>query len=108
MRPGHVQSVTLEVAREVAGAVPGAVLAVEPACALSHLRRLQYQFNFTVFLHVQDFVCGLEVKHEFLKRLHARYRRERIEMPFPTRTAELAPETLAGLGLLIRKEAATR
>jgi small-conductance mechanosensitive channel len=100
----HVQSVTLEIAREVAGVVPGAVPAVEP--------RLRFHtfgdssINLTVFIQVQDFVCGLDVKHELMKRLHARYRRERIDMPFPTRTVELGPDTLAGLGLLIQKEAA--
>jgi len=100
----QVQNVTLEVAREVAGAVPGAAAAPEP--------RLRFHtfgdssINLTVFIQVRDFVSGLDVKHEFMKRLHARYRRDGIEIPFPTRTVELTPDTVAGLRVLLQNQSA--
>jgi small-conductance mechanosensitive channel len=36
------------------------------------------------------------VRHEFLKRLTTRYRRERILIPFPTRTIDAPPGLFAG------------
>ena len=35
-------------------------------------------------MHSQDFVGRNRVKHEFIKRLHRRYDKEGIVMPFPT------------------------
>lgn len=88
----QVQAVTLEVAREVAGRIEGAVAASEPRLLFHTFA--DSSINFTVYLQVKDFVSGLDVKHEFVKRLHARYRREGIDMPYPTRTLDFAPGTL--------------
>ena len=54
--------------------------------------------NFTVLLGAKDFISSLTVRHEFVKRLHARYRREAISMAFPTRTIDVPGDTLAQLG----------
>jgi small-conductance mechanosensitive channel len=92
----QVERVTLEVAREVIGEIDGAIRSFEV--------RMRYHtfgessINFTVLLGAKDFASGLAVKHEFVKRLHARYRRESISMPFPTRTIDVAGDTLAKLG----------
>jgi small-conductance mechanosensitive channel len=45
-----------------------------------------FQIQFIVFLRVVEFFDQRLVKHEFIKRLHKRYREEGIEIPFPTRT----------------------
>lgn len=42
--------------------------------------------NFTVVLRAAEFVDQYLIKHEFIKRLHARFDRERITIPFPIRT----------------------
>jgi len=42
--------------------------------------------NFTVVLRAAEFVDQSLIKHEFIKRLHARFDRERITIPFPIRT----------------------
>ena len=92
----QVERVTLEVAREVIAEMDGAIRTFEA--------RMRYHtfgessINFTVLLGATDFASGLAVKHEFVKRLHARYRRESISMPFPTRTIDVAGDTLAKLG----------
>jgi small-conductance mechanosensitive channel len=97
----QVQRVTLEIAQEVTAEVSGAVATSQP--------RLRFHtfadsgINFTVWIEAQDFVSGIAVKHEFIKRLHARYRRETIEMPYPTRTLELSSGTVARLGEIFRK-----
>ena len=42
--------------------------------------------NFTVILRAREFVDQYLVKHEFIKRLHARFDQEGIVIPFPIRT----------------------
>ena len=42
--------------------------------------------DFTVILRAGEFVDQYLVKHEFVKRLHQRYREEGITIPFPIRT----------------------
>jgi small-conductance mechanosensitive channel len=42
--------------------------------------------NFTVILRAQEFVDQYLIKHEFVKRLHARFNDEGIVIPFPIRT----------------------
>ena len=41
--------------------------------------------NFSVILRVQTFADRYLTTHEFMKRLHARYAKEGIEIPFPQR-----------------------
>ena len=52
----------------------------------------------SVSLRVSDFSAGNLVRHEFVKRLTARYRREGIVIPYPTRTLELAAGGVSGAG----------
>jgi small-conductance mechanosensitive channel len=42
--------------------------------------------DFTVILRAREFVDQYLIKHEFIKRLHARFNREGITIPFPIRT----------------------
>ena len=42
--------------------------------------------NFNVILHSSSFDLQYELKHEFIKALTDRYRKENIEIPFPIRT----------------------
>lgn len=84
----HVERVTLEVARETMEAVPCGVSDFEP--------RLRYHtfgdssVDFRVVLRVTEFGDSYLLTHEFMKRLHARYAREGIEIPFPIRTVHLS------------------
>lgn len=45
--------------------------------------------NFTVFMKVKDYRAQYLVRHEYIKRLHRRFKEEGIEIPFPTRTVYL-------------------
>jgi small-conductance mechanosensitive channel len=49
----------------------------------------QSSIDFTVILRSQRFVDGYLIKHEFMKKLHERYREEGIVIPFPIRTVYL-------------------
>jgi small-conductance mechanosensitive channel len=67
-----VERVTCKVAKEVMQTVPGGVPSFDP------------------FIRYHTFfVDGYLIKHEFVKRLHERYREERIVIPFPIRTVYL-------------------
>jgi small-conductance mechanosensitive channel len=44
--------------------------------------------NFSVILRGKSFADQFLVKHEFIKRLQARYEKEGIVIPFPIRTLE--------------------
>ncbi|NQW03542.1 MAG: mechanosensitive ion channel family protein [Acidobacteria bacterium] len=80
----HVERVTTEVGREVMKEVEGGVPDHDPFILYSEFG--DSSINFTVILRGREYVSQYLVKHEFIKRLHARYKTEGIEIPFPQRT----------------------
>ena len=79
-----VEAVTVEVARELMKEIRGGVPDFEPAIRYHTFGEFSIQFN--VVLRAQGFVDQYLLKHEFIKRLHLRYRKEGIMIPFPIRT----------------------
>ena len=93
---GDVERITLEIAREILRTVPGGVAEVEPS-----LRFQSFGENgivFKVVLRCRRFEDSPLVRHEFIKRLRARYRREGIVIPYPTRTLDVPQPRAAGPG----------
>jgi small-conductance mechanosensitive channel len=86
-----VERVTLEAAREVMQQVPGAVAEFEP------LIRYQAMTDSGITLHVvlraREFSDQALLRHEFIKRLHEKFRQESIEMPPPVRTVHVREKT---------------
>lgn len=80
----HVERVVAEVGREVMLNVAGGVPAFEPFIRYHTFG--ESSIDFTVILRAKEFVDQYLVKHEFVKRLHARFNREGIVIPFPIRT----------------------
>ena len=80
----HVERVTIEVAKEVMREVNGGVSEFEPFTRYHTFG--DSSINFSVILRGKEFVDQYLVKHEFVKRLHARYGKEGINIPFPIRT----------------------
>ena len=91
----QVERVTLEVAREVQRGVQGAVPSAEPAVRFGELGDSSLQVQ--VALTAADFPGTAVVKHEFVKRLLARYRREGIVIPYPVRSLDFPPGRTGGL-----------
>jgi small-conductance mechanosensitive channel len=87
----QVESVTLEVARQVLTEIPAAVPEFEPRVRFHTFA--DSSINFRVWLGAKDYIAGLKLKHEFIKRLHARYSTEGIIIPSPVRTIDL-PESV--------------
>jgi small-conductance mechanosensitive channel len=80
----HVERVTVEVARQTMEDVEGGVPDVDPFIRYNQFAA--YSINFTVIMRGREFVNQYLIKHEFVKRLHHRYREEGIVIPFPIQT----------------------
>ncbi|NBM19417.1 mechanosensitive ion channel family protein [Streptomyces sp. GC420] len=80
----HVERITTEVVEEVMTDITGAVPDHEPAIRFHTFG--DSRINFTVILGVGEFSDQYRIKHEFIKRLHQRYRAEGITVPAPKRT----------------------
>ena len=86
----RVEEVTVDVARETMREVEGGVPEHEPFIRYHTFG--DSSINFTVILRAREFVDQYPVKHEFIKRLHKRYKEEGIEIPFPIRTVYMKQE----------------
>jgi small-conductance mechanosensitive channel len=79
-----VEKVTCEAAREIMKEVVGGVPEFEPFIRYSAFG--DSSIGFTVILRAKEFVDQYLIKHEFIKRLHERYKKEGIVIPYPIRT----------------------
>lgn len=78
-----VEKVTIEVGKETLKAVEGGVDEFEPFIRYHTFD--DFSINFSVILRAKEFVDGYLIKHEFVKRLHKRYAKEGISIPYPIR-----------------------
>jgi small-conductance mechanosensitive channel len=85
-----VEKVTCEVAKEVMKDVPGGVPEFQPFIRYNTFG--DSSINFTVILRAKEFVDQYLIKHEFIKRLHKRYAREGIIIPYPIRAINYEQE----------------
>ncbi|MGW2208737.1 mechanosensitive ion channel family protein [Streptomyces sp. NPDC001781] len=83
----HVEKVTMEVVDEVMTEITGAVPEHEAAIRFHTFG--DSRIGFTIILGVGEFSDQFRIKHEFIKRLHRRYREEGIRIPAPARTVAL-------------------
>lgn len=79
-----VETATIEIAREVMLQVAGGVEAFEPFIRYHTFN--DFSIDFSVIMRAKEFTDQYLLKHEFIKRLHKRYAREGINIPFPIRT----------------------
>jgi small-conductance mechanosensitive channel len=77
----QVEKVTLDVAEEVMATVDGGVTEYEPSVRFHTLG--ESSIGFSVNLRTREYTDQYVVVHEFIKRLHRRYRAEGIDIPFP-------------------------
>lgn len=85
----HVEAVTIEVARSVLREVEGGVHEFDPFIRYNAFG--DSSIDFTVILRGRQFVDRYLLTHEFMKRLHERYAKEGIEIPFPQRVVHVDP-----------------
>jgi len=78
-----VERVTIEVAKSVLREIDGGVPEFEPLVRFTELGDSAIRFN--VILRVRQFGDQFLLKHEFIRRIHERYRSEGIVIPYPIR-----------------------
>lgn len=88
-----VEKVTCEVAKEVMREVSGGVPEFEPFIRYHTFG--DFSINFTVILRAKEFVDQYLIKHEFIKRLHERYAKEGIVVPYPIRAINYEQEKVS-------------
>jgi small-conductance mechanosensitive channel len=86
----EVEKVTLEVAEEVMKEVAGGVSNFKPFIR-DHTFG-DFSINFTVILRAKEFVDQYMVKHEFIKRLHKKFKEKGICIPFPITALNVTQE----------------
>jgi small-conductance mechanosensitive channel len=86
----YVEKVTIEVAKETLKEVEGGVSDFEPFIRYHTFDN--FSINFTVILRAREYVNHYLIKHEFIKRLHKRYNKEGIVIPFPITTLHFQKE----------------
>ena len=95
--PSRVEKALLDVTREAAQeGVPGLLLDPPPSVTLSPGFG-DSSLDFSLNLNVRRFEDQVPVQSELRKRILARFAKEGINMPFPTRTIELDPTTRESL-----------
>ena len=82
-----VERVTIDVAKDVLKNIPGGVSNFEPFIRYHTFG--EFSINFTVILRAKEFTDQYLIKHEFIKELRKRYKKEKIVIPFPVRTVYL-------------------
>ncbi|HEX8733427.1 MAG TPA: mechanosensitive ion channel family protein [Ktedonobacterales bacterium] len=83
----QVERVTLEVAQDVMRTVQSGVPDYAPSVRFNTLG--DYSIHFSVTMQAQEVTGQYLIKHEFIKRLRARYREEGIAVPYPTQLVRL-------------------
>lgn len=85
-----VERITCEVGKEVMKKVQGGVPGFDPFIRYNVFG--DSSINFTVILRAKEFVDQYLIKHEFIKRLHERYKKEGIVIPYPIRAINYSQE----------------
>ena len=94
----QVEKVTIEVARETMQDVTGGIPEFDPFIRYHTFD--DFSINFSVILRGREFVDNYLIKHEFIKRLHKRYAKEKIIIPYPIRAVNLQQEQTFGDNVL--------
>jgi len=87
----QVEKITSAVAKEILHETAGGVSDFEPF--IRYVGFAQSSITFNVILRVRHVTDQALVQHEFIKRLHVRYRQEGIQIPFPITTVQLQNQT---------------
>ena len=85
-----VEKITCEVGKKVMNEVSGGVSNFDPF--IRYHTFSDSSINFTVILRAKEFVDQYLIKHEFIKRLHERYAKEGIVIPYPIRAINYEQE----------------
>lgn len=83
----QVEKIVLEVAKQVQETVTGAAPKFEPLVRYNGFE--ESSIHFTVVLRCQEFRDKFLVAHEFIKRLHKRFLKDGVNLPYPQSVVHL-------------------
>jgi small-conductance mechanosensitive channel len=86
----RVERITCEVGKEVMREVPGGVPEFDPFIRYDTFG--DSSIGFTITLRAKEYFDQYLIKHEFIKRLHQRYTKEGIVIPYPIRAINYTQE----------------
>jgi small-conductance mechanosensitive channel len=86
----QVEKITCEVGKEVMREVAGGIPEFDPFIRYNTFG--DSSIGFTVILRGKEYVDQYLIKHEFIKRLHQRYAKEGIVIPYPIRAVNYTQE----------------
>lgn len=89
----RVERIAIEVAKEVQATIPGAIRDFQPVVRFTGFGDSSVTFN--LILRAATFQEQFLLRHELIKRLHARFKTDGIEIPFPMRTVQIKGPPLA-------------
>lgn len=81
----QIEAIALDIAHEVMNEVDGGVPNSDPWIRFKEFG--YFAITMTVYLRIREYFDHLIVRHEFIKRLHKRFREDNIEMPFPIKSS---------------------
>lgn len=90
----QVERVTIEVARDVMQTVQGGMPDFAPVVRFNTMG--DYSIRFNVVMQAHEVTDQYLIKHEFIKRLRARYREEGISIPYPIQMVQLRESQTRG------------
>ncbi|MCY3412650.1 MAG: mechanosensitive ion channel family protein [Candidatus Heimdallarchaeota archaeon] len=82
-----VERVTIEEALKAVTELEGAVPDFTPRVRFNQFA--DFSINFNLVIRIKDFENQFYIQHELIKRLHRRYSKEGIVIPFPIRTIHI-------------------
>ena len=86
----HVERVAVDVAKEVLREVPGGISDSDPAVRFHTFGDFSIHFNVT--FRAREFGDGAVLRHEYVKRLHKRFAKENIVIPYPVQAINTVQE----------------
>jgi small-conductance mechanosensitive channel len=86
----HVERVAVEEAIETMTEINGEPPATEPVVRFNAFA--DSSINFMVVMWAKNYATQFPLTHEFIKRLHQRFKDEGIVIPFPIRTLDIPPD----------------
>lgn len=86
----QVEKIMTETAAEVMHTVKGGIPGFTPLTQFKAFGN--WSVNCTVSMAAEEWAAAGIIKHEFIKRLHAKFREHRIVMPFPVTALNLSQE----------------
>lgn len=87
----HVERVTLDVVSQMRKDFPDKMPEFEPVLRFSAFA--ESSITVTVILHMKEYGFQFQLRSDFVRRLHKRYKEEGIEIPFPIRTVYMKHAT---------------